>query len=153
MFGVVLGRHPLRCSHGACIYGSWCFNLSRIMMVHSLLYVRPLDVAFLGHGASPNSWRIGCLQIYSLFLRGLGIVLLYHGTWSSGITLGFPITCILGFGIYCHNRVDLTCSFLGISYPYWNGQVYSRMGAHTLDLFQHGWMCMWSKLMEIILGI
>ena len=60
------GRHPPGRSHGAWLDGSWWFDLWRMMMVHSLVYVRPLDVDFLGHGTWPSGRRLGCLQIYSL---------------------------------------------------------------------------------------
>ena len=95
-----------------------------------------------GSCAWPSGRMLGCLQIYSMFLGGLGIVLLDHGTWSSGIGLGFPITCLPRSSISCHNRVDLTSSFLGIRYPYWNDQVYSSVGAHTSLLT---WVGMHSK--------
>ena len=80
MSGVVVGRHPPRCSHGAWIDGSWWFDLWRMMMVHLLVYVRLLDASFLGHGAWSSGRRLGCLQIYSLVLGSPGIVLLDHGT-------------------------------------------------------------------------
>ena len=152
MFGEAVGRHPPSRSHGAYLDVSLWFDLWRMMMVHSPVYVRPLEVAFLGHGAWSSGRRLGCMQIYSLVLGGPGIVLIDHGTWWSGIGLGFLITCLLGSSIPCHNRVDLTFPFLRISYPCWNGQVYSNVVAHTLYFFWHGWVCMWRKLMEILLG-
>ena len=51
MFGIVAGRHPSEHSHGAWLYGSWWFDLWKMTMVRSLVYMRPLDVSFLGHGA------------------------------------------------------------------------------------------------------
>ena len=53
MFKAAAGRHPPRCSHGDWLDRSWWFDFDpwRMMMVHSLVYVRPLEVAFLGHGA------------------------------------------------------------------------------------------------------
>ena len=53
MFGAAAGRHPPRCIHGDWLDRSWWFDfdLWRMMMVHSPVYVRPLEVAFLGHGA------------------------------------------------------------------------------------------------------
>ena len=153
MYGEAMRKHPPGHNHGYLLEGSWLFDLWKMMMVHSLVYVRPMDVSFLGHGDWSNGRRLGCLHIYSLVLGGHAIVLLDHGTWWSGIGLGFPITCLPGYGIPCHNIVYFTFPFLGISYPYWNGQVYSSVGAHALDLFWNGWMRMWSKLMEILLGI
>ena len=49
-------------------------------MVHSLLYVRPLDVVFHGHGSWPSGRILGFFHIYLVVLGGLGIILLDHGT-------------------------------------------------------------------------
>ena len=86
MFGAAAGRHPPRCSHGDWLDRSWWFDfdLWRMMMVHSPVYVRPLEVAFLGHGAWSSGRKLGCMHIYSLVLGGPGIVLLDHETWWIG---------------------------------------------------------------------
>ena len=39
-------------------------------------------------------------------------------------------------------RADLTWPFKGISYPFLNGQVWSSVGEHTLEIFQHKQSCM-----------
>ena len=80
IFRATASKHPPGRSHGAWLDGSWWFDLWRMMMVHSLVYVRPLDVAFLGHGAWISGRRLGFLQVYSLVLGGPCIVLLDHGT-------------------------------------------------------------------------
>jgi len=80
LFGVVAGINSSGCSHGAWLDGSWWFDRWRMMMVHSLVYMMPLDVAFLGHCAWLSGRRLGFLQIYSLILGGRGIVLINHGT-------------------------------------------------------------------------
>ena len=51
MFGVDVGRHPPRRSHGVWLHGSWLFDLRRMIMIHPLVYVIPLDVSFLRHGS------------------------------------------------------------------------------------------------------
>lgn len=59
------------------------------------------------------------------------LVLLSQSDWLSRIRLKEPITCIL-----CIKR-DRLCPFKGITYPCRNGQVWSSVGAHILELYWH----------------